>query len=294
MRFVTYEQDGATRHGLLDPSDTSAQTIRVLGDGDLLNLLEGDGLTGAAQRAAGAPAVSLDDVTVVAPMRRPPKLLAVAANYAAHVTNSGGEPVDPTQATPRLFLKPSTSIIAYNDEIELSPVAATTDWEVELGVVIGQRGRNVTEAQALGLVAGYVSANDVSARELDFGFTRREQDIHPFFDWLTGKWFDGFAPMGPWLVSADEVGDPQDLALHLDVNGDVRQSGSTADMLFSVAELISFSSRIMTLEPGDIILTGTPAGAGVETGKVFLEPGDIMTARVGDLGEIRNAIVAPR
>jgi 2-keto-4-pentenoate hydratase/2-oxohepta-3-ene-1,7-dioic acid hydratase in catechol pathway len=293
LRFLTYEHNGDVKHGALDPADTSGQTVRELGTGDLLVVLEREGLTSASARVASAPAIDVDDVRIIPPMRRPPKLLAVAANYGAHVTNSGGEPVDPSQATPRLFLKPSTCIIAYDAPIELSPVVAAMDWEVELGVVIGRRCKNVGEDRALDQVAGYVSANDVSARTLDFGFERREQDVHPFFDWLAGKWFDGFAPLGPWLVSADEAGDPQDLALHLDVNGEIRQQGSTSEMIFSVAELISFASRLMTLEPGDTILTGTPAGAGVETGKVFLELGDIMTARVGALGAIRNTIIPP-
>lgn len=291
MRLLSYVLNGTLRHGAIDPQDLSGECVRDLGAGDLLALFERGGLNDLPRHTRSAPRIDLSTVTVRAPLRRPPKLLAVAANYAAHVTNSGGLPADPTQSIPRLFLKPSTSITGYDSDIQLPKVAAATDWEAELGVVIGRAGKDIPEHEALRLVGGYVSANDVSARKLDFGFTRKESDVHPFFDWLAGKWFDGFAPLGPWIVTADEVDDPQDLDLHLDVNGQIHQQGSTADMLFGVAELVSFASRLFRLEPGDVILTGTPAGAGVETGRVFLEPGDIMTTRVGNLGTLRNRIV---
>jgi len=292
VRFLTYTRDAQVRHGVLDPNDDGL--IAEIGDGDLLVTLEGDGLTAAAEKAQASNArVARPDVQILAPLNRPPKLLAVAANYAEHVTNSGMEPVDPQQATPRLFLKPSTAIIAHDATLELPKFATKVDWEVELAVVIGKRCRNVAEADAMDVVAGYMTANDVSARAFDFGFHRREQDLHPFFDWLAGKWIDGFAPFGPYLVSADEVPDPHDLPLRLEVNGDVRQAGSTDEMIFRIPQLIAFASQLMTLEPGDVIETGTPAGAGVETDAVYLRDGDVMTASVGDLGVITTPVKAP-
>ncbi len=147
-------------------------------------------------------------------------------------------------------------------------------------------------ADALGVVGGYVTSNDVSAGALDLGNDRDRDDPHArFFGWLAGRWLDGFAPMGPWLVSADEVPDPQDLEIILDVNGKRRQHGNTRDMIFSVAELVSFASTLMTLEPGDVIMTGTPAGVGAATGE-YLAAGDEMSVTVGGLGTLTNRMVA--
>lgn len=283
MRFVTYRHDGEIFHGRID--DDGA-TVAELGNGELLNLLERGSLTSPPSPARRLP---LSDVALLAPLLRPPKLVAVAANYAAHVVNSGGTPVDPQRATPRLFLKPSSSIAGYDAALTPPRAATQVDWEVELAVVIGRRCRDVSTAEALGSVAGYMSANDISARSFDFGIERDEHSIHPFFDWLVGKWPDGFAAFGPALVRADAVADPHDLELRLDVNGDVRQLGSTSELIFGVPEIISFASTMMTLEPGDVILTGTTGGAGVETGS-FLAPGDVMTASVGDLGAIRTVV----
>ena len=252
-------------------------------------MLESDGLAAAAK--ADGPIHALSDIEVAAPLLRPPKLLAVAANYGDHVREGGGIPMQADRATPRLFLKPSTAIIGPNDPLVLPTMSQEVDWEVELAVVIGQRCRNVSVDQALSVVAGYLTANDISARSVDFPVERDEKYVAPFFDWLTGKWPDGFAPLGPYVVSADEVPDPHQLELSLEVNGRVRQSGTTADMIFGVAELIAFASSFMTLEPGDIIETGTPSGVGATT-KEFLAPGDQMVARVGDLGEQHTTVQA--
>jgi 2-keto-4-pentenoate hydratase/2-oxohepta-3-ene-1,7-dioic acid hydratase in catechol pathway len=136
-------------------------------------------------------------------------------------------------------------------------------------------------------------ANDVSARSMDYGFARDTKDSAVwFFDWLAGKWLDGFAPLGPYLVTADEVGDPQDLLIELRVNGEVRQHGSTKDMIFTVAELVSFASRLMTLEPSDVLMTGTPSGVGAATGQ-FLAAGDEMTVSIAGLGELTNRVLSP-
>ncbi len=286
MRFVTYERDGSVRHGRIDHT---SGTIEELGDGDLLVLLEGPGL------GADLPAVHttrLDEVTLLAPIPRPPKLLATAANYASHVEGSGGIPVDPTAATPRLFMKPSSAVASHDSDVHIPYFSTFADWEVELAVVIGKRCRNVAKEDALDVVAGYMAANDVSTREYDFGFERNPRDIHGFFDWLEGKWADGFAPFGPWLVSADEVPDPDDLSLQMRVNGELVQDGSTGEMIFKTADLIAFASSFMTLEPGDVIETGTPGGTGVETGR-RLAPGDVMVATVGHLGSVTTRVLAP-
>lgn len=286
MRFVTYRRDGELYHGRLAGDQLESGVIE-LGPGDLLGVLEGEGLAAAGRRSG--PERSAAEITLTAPLLRPPKLLAVAANYADHIKEGGGTPMNPARATPRLFLKPSTAITGPYDPVTLPTISTRNDWEVELAVVIGERCRDVPLDRALDVVAGYLTANDVSARSIEPGFERDEEHAHPFFDWLLGKWPDGFAPLGPYLVTADEVPDPQDLELVLEVDGTVRQQGSTKDMIFGVAELIAFASSVMTLEPGDVIETGTPDGTGAATG-VFLKPGEVMTARVGNLGEQRTPI----
>ncbi len=286
MRLLSYLRDGHRHHGRLTDDGTG---VVELGRGDLVELLETEQVAAAA--GADGPAFGLGEITIGAPLVRPGKILAVAANYASHVKESGGTPLVAERALPRLFLKPRTAILGPYDTLELPTVSEQTDWEVELGVVIGTRCRNVSEGDALSVIAGYVTSNDISARSLTTDKDLDEEHRRPFFDWLMGKWPDGFAPLGPWFVSADEVDDPHDLELHLAVNGEVRQHGSTSELIFGIAELISFASSFMTLEPGDVLQTGTPSGVGATTG-TFLAPGDLMLARVGDLGEQRTPVRA--
>ncbi len=284
MKLVTYSYDGTIHHGQLIEDGT---VIQPLGTGDLadkVHLLD--------QCTAAGPALPLADVELLAPLLRPGKLLAAAANFQDHVTEAGGEPLDRSRLSPRLFLKPPTSIVGPGADIRLPTVSEQVDWEAELGVVIGTTARDVPVDKALDIVAGYLTSNDVSARSMDFGYERDTDDKAVwFFDWLAGKWLDGFAPLGPWLVTADEVPDPQALSITCDVNGVRRQDGSTKDMIFSCAELVSFASSLMTLEPGDVILTGTPAGVGAATGD-YLKAGDEVSVTIGHLGTLTNRMVA--
>jgi len=289
MKLVTYRHDGSVRHGHLVEDGT---VVQPLGEGDLgvlmaqVHLRHDDALT------AAGPALPLADVELLSPLLRPGKLLAAAANYQDHVTEAGGDPLDKSRLSPRLFLKPPTSIVGPDAEIPMPSVSKQVDWEAELGVVIGATARDVPVDRALDIVGGYLTSNDVSARSMDFGYERDTDDKQVwFFDWLAGKWLDGFAPMGPWLVTPDEVPDPQDLEIILDVNGKRRQHGSTKDMIFSVAELVSFASTLMTLEPGDVILTGTPSGVGAATGE-YLSAGDEMSVTIGGLGTLTNRMAA--
>ncbi|TDV57775.1 fumarylacetoacetate hydrolase family protein [Actinophytocola oryzae] len=286
MRLVTYRRAGAVRHGRLTDGDRVAE----LGDGDLVGLLDAVfPLTEAALPAATGEH-ALADVELLAPLLRPGKLLAAAANYQDHVTETGGEPLDKSHISPRLFLKPSSSIVGPDAAIPLPDISKEVDWEAELAVVIGRRARHVSVEDALDVVAGYLSSNDVSARSIDLGYERDTEDKAVwFFDWLAGKWCDGFAPLGPWLVSADEVPDPQALSVDLEVNGESKQHGSTKDMIFTVAELVAHASRVMTLEPGDVIQTGTPSGVGAAGGQ-YLASGDELTVTVGPLGTLRNTV----
>jgi 2-keto-4-pentenoate hydratase/2-oxohepta-3-ene-1,7-dioic acid hydratase in catechol pathway len=287
MRLVSYRRDGAVRHGRLENDDTVVE----LGNGDLGVLVATVFPLTDATAPAGTGTYPLSDVELVAPLSRPGKLLAAAANYQDHVIEGGGPPLDKSTITPRLFLKPPTSIVGPGATVPLPDISSKVDWEAELSVVIGARARNVSVADALDVVTGYMTSNDVSARAVDFGVTTDSANDKAvwFFEWLAGKWCDGFAPIGPWLVTADEVGDPQALPVELRVNDVVRQSGSTRDMIFPVAELVSHASRVMTLEPGDIIMTGTPSGVGDATGD-YLKPGDVMTVTVGPLGTLHNPV----
>jgi 2-keto-4-pentenoate hydratase/2-oxohepta-3-ene-1,7-dioic acid hydratase in catechol pathway len=288
MKLVTFRLDDEIRHGQLIEDGT---VVQPLGHGDLEPLVAALHLRHDAALAASGPALPLADVELLSPLLRPGKLLAAAANYQDHVTETGSEPLDRSRLSPRLFLKPPTSIVGPGAGIPMPSVTRQVDWEAELGVVIGATARDVPVTGVLDIVGGYLTANDVSARSMDFGYERDTDDKQVwFFDWLAGKWLDGFAPMGPWLVTPDEVPDPQDLEIVLDVNGKRRQHGNTKDMIFGVAELVSFASTLMTLEPGDVILTGTPAGVGAATGE-YLNEGDEMSVTIGGLGTLTNRMV---
>ena len=232
------------------------------------------------------------DVRLDAPIRDVPKLLALAGNFRKHVEESGFRAVQSQDIiTPQVFLKPpSTTINAPGGSIALRPRNKFLDWEVELAVIIGRRGRNVSVAGAMSYVFGYSVINDVSERELNgdtLGRTVREFD--PFFDWLLGKWFDGSAPLGPEIVTVDEIGNPHALNLRLSLNGTVMQSGNTAQMIFDIPRTIEYISSVVTLEPGDVIAMGTPEGVGKARG-IRLKPGDMMRAEIDGIGILETSI----
>ncbi|SFA95169.1 2-keto-4-pentenoate hydratase/2-oxohepta-3-ene-1,7-dioic acid hydratase (catechol pathway) [Collimonas sp. OK607] len=209
------------------------------------------------------------------------KLICVGLNYADHAAESGLT----APAEPVLFMKPTSAVIGCNDPVVLPQGSLKSDWEVELGVVIGTTARYVSDGDALKHVAGYCVVNDISERE--YQLERGGQ-------WDKGKGCDTFAPIGPWLVTADEVPDPQNLDLWLEVNGHRFQNGSTRNMLFSVAHLVSYISRFMTLYPGDIISTGTPAGVGLaqKPAPIYLKAGDQMRLGVSGLGVQQQSVHA--
>ena len=209
------------------------------------------------------------------------KFVAIGLNYADHAAEAGM----PIPKEPIVFMKTVDCAVGCNHPVVLPQGSVKTDWEVELGVVIGTRARYVSLADALKHVAGYCTVNDVSERE--YQLERGGQ-------WDKGKGCDTFGPIGPWLVTADEVGDPQNLAMWLDVNGERMQDGSTRTMIFGVAELVSYLSRFMTLEPGDLITTGTPPGVGMgrKPQPQYLNPGDVITLGVEKLGNQQQTVHA--
>lgn len=209
------------------------------------------------------------------------KFIAIGLNYADHAAEAGL----PLPAEPVIFTKAISCIQGPDDDVMLPRGSKKSDWEVELGVVIGTTARHVAQKDALGCVAGYCVVNDVS---------EREYQIERGGTWDKGKGCDTFGPIGPWLVSAEEVGDPQNLAMWLDVNGERQQTGSTRTMIFTVAQLVSYLSRFMTLEPGDLITTGTPPGVGMgkKPAPQFLKPGDVITLGIEKLGDQRQTVFA--
>jgi 2-keto-4-pentenoate hydratase/2-oxohepta-3-ene-1,7-dioic acid hydratase in catechol pathway len=235
----------------------------------------------AARLAAGRGTPAEGPVTLRCPVVRPSKMIAIGLNYMDHIRETGAMP----PATPISFAKyPSSLNDPYGDLVIDPGLTAEPDYEAELAVIIGRTAYGVTERAALDSVFGYAVVNDVSARDLQRAETQFSRS----------KSMDTFCPIGPWITSADEVPDPQALSVESLVNDEIRQQSSTAEMIFPVAELISYLSRTMTLLPGDVILTGTPHGVGMaRKPPVFLTAGDVVTAKVGSLGWIRNTVVRP-
>ena len=279
MKFLRYGAPGAERPGLLD----SSGTLRDLSP----NVVDLAGSSLAPQNLAALAALDIENLPVVTGTPRigpcvgnVGKFLAIGLNYADHAAESGMD----LPAEPIVFAKATSCIVGPDDDIEIPRGSQATDYEVELGIVIGQHAKYVSEDEALAHVAGYCVVNDVSER--DFQIRRSGQ-------WIKGKSADTFGPIGPWLVTPDEVGDPQDLAMYLEVNGERRQDGSTRTMHFGVARIVSHLSQFMTLQPGDVIATGTPPGVGMGMSPpVYLKPGDRIELGVAGLGVQRSRVVA--
>jgi 2-keto-4-pentenoate hydratase/2-oxohepta-3-ene-1,7-dioic acid hydratase in catechol pathway len=224
---------------------------------------------------------ALDRVRLLAPIPRPGKVIGIGLNYSDHARESGV----PIPVKPIVFAKFSSSVIGPYDTIHVIPgVSQKVDYEAELGVVIGKPAYRVSVTEALDYAFGYTVINDVSARDVQLDAEYGRQ-------WVLGKSFDTFCPMGPSIVSSDEISDVQDLALRTTLNGELLQDGNTRDMIFNVATLISYLSQGMTLEPGDVIATGTPKGVGTSrTPPIYLKQGDVIEIEVGNLGKLINSV----
>lgn len=231
-------------------------------------------------------------IQLLPPIARPNKLLLLAGNYAAHIREQGGMEAEKEKTFPYVFMKPaSTTLVGDAAEVTIPEVSPDKiDHEVELAMIIGRLARRVSRCDALDYVAGYTIINDLSDRGFRPNPTRLERPRDKHFDWLHGKWHDGFCPCGPNLTTADEIPDPQQLELRLWVDEEIRQSGSTADQIFSVAEVIEFLSQWVTLEPGDIIATGTPAGVSNATGN-YLRPGQTLRAEIPTIGILSTRLI---
>jgi acylpyruvate hydrolase len=289
MKLVTFEQGGSTRLGALRtfgekqavvdlnrveprlPTDMIAfleagRSARALAETALTNAERGEGMDSAA-------------VTLRAPIPRPGKIICVGLNYRDHAEESKIAIPD----LPTIFSKFANSVLGPNESIVIPRVTDQIDYEGELAFVIGQRARHVAVDEVQEVVAGYMAFNDVSARDFQM---RTSQ-------WTIGKTFDTFAPMGPVLVTADEIPDPHNLDLRVTINGEVMQSSNTRNLIFSIPDLVAYLSRVMTLEPGDVVATGTPAGVGFARNPPrFLQPGDRVEVEIEQLGTLVNPVVA--
>lgn len=234
-----------------------------------------------------------DSVAELLPVPRPPKLFLLAGNYAAHIEEGGGRAAERRDTFPYVFMKPpSTCLTPSGAAVRIPKISPDhVDWELELGVVVGKGGRHISEGEALAHVAGYTVINDISDRRFRPNPGRKERPLDEFFDWLHGKWHDSFCVCGPCVASSDLLPDPESLAMRLEVNGTVRQDASTAQHIFPVAAILAFVSGIVTLEPGDILATGTPAGVGHASG-TYLRPGDRIRASIESIGTLVTPVEA--
>ncbi len=281
MKLVRFGKFGSEKPGIIDGDGCIRDISAHIGDwhGPALGK---EGIEAARRDdLAALPGVS-PDVRLGAPVAGVGNIICIGLNYSDHAAEARME----VPAEPVVFMKSTAAISGPCDDVVLPRNSRHSDWEVELGVVIGDRASYVSEAEALDYVAGYLIVNDLSERVFQMKHCGQ---------WVKGKSCETFAPLGPWLVTRDEVPDPQDLAMTLDVNGHRYQDGSTRTMVFPVPFLVSYLSRFMPLLPGDIISTGTPPGVGfAQDPPVFLRAGDEMVLRIEKLGEQRQSVVAPR
>jgi 2-keto-4-pentenoate hydratase/2-oxohepta-3-ene-1,7-dioic acid hydratase in catechol pathway len=269
MRLVSFQhRDGQPQVGIV----SAGQVLPVAGD--MLAVCA----AGRAEEET-APPIELAEVTLLAPIPRPPKFICVGLNYRDHAAEAQME----IPQVPTIFNKFTNVVIGPGATIVLPKVSAKPDYEAELAFVIGRGGRYIPAAKAMDHVFGYTIVNDVSARDFQMATTQ----------WLMGKTFDTFAPMGPWIVTKDEIADPHSLDISLEIGGEVLQKSNTREMIFRIPQLIEYISQVVTLEPGDVVATGTPAGVGFAWKPPrWLKPGDETIVRIQAIGELRNPVAA--
>jgi 2,4-diketo-3-deoxy-L-fuconate hydrolase len=273
LKLVTYSTGGG-EPGIGYVEDDQ---VTPLGGSSMLEYIEHGR---SAERQPGGEAVALGEVRLHAPISRPEKIVAIGLNYEDHAAETGAE----IPEKPVVFTKYPNTIVGLGEPIRIPPIAEQIDYEAELAVVIGRTARNVPESEALDYVFGYANANDVSARDLQFSEGGQ---------WTRSKSLDTFMPLGPFIVTRDEVPDPQSLSIRAILNGEVVQDGTTSKMIFSVAELVAFLSTGMTLVPGDVIITGTPPGVGMARDpQLWMKPGDEVTIEIEGLGTLTNPVEA--
>ena len=287
MRWLSFYEGDRARPGVLLPGgegvvDLGREMAGIAPSWEKI-LLEGrfEEIDAASRRGSWRlRPIPLDGLRLAPPVGRPSKVIAIGRNYRAHAEEQGKEP----PAAPLLFSKAPSCLLGHGGTIVLPPQEDQTDYEAELAVVIGRRASRLQPDQALDCLAGVTAMNDVSGRRAQFGDKQ----------WFRGKSFDTFGPLGPWVVTLDEIPDLRALAIRCRVNGELRQEASTADMIHAVEDLAVYITAQMTLEPGDVISTGTPSGVGVfRNPPVFLRDGDVVEVEIDGVGTLRNPVAAP-
>lgn len=279
MRFVTFHHNNHTHPGVV--SGDKAVSLSSAGFPSVLAIIEGgpEALKRVKKAMETAPSYPLADVKLLAPIPRPTKIICIGLNYRDHAIESKME----IPKTPTVFSKYPSCAIGKGESIVLPKNSEKPDYEGELALVIGKNGRHVPEERWRDYVFGYMNLNDVSARDFQMATSQ----------WMIGKTFDTFAPMGPYLVTDDEVADPHNLDISLTINGETLQHSNTKELIFRIPDLIAYLSSVFTLEPGDVISTGTPSGVGFSYKPPrWLKPGDTVVVKVEGLGELSNTCVA--
>lgn len=297
MKIATYRHGSRESFGVVvDGGFVDVPRAWPGGPGSVLEALQAGPKVMAAIQEIGQRSecvISKEKAVLLSPIRQPLKVIGLAGNYPEHIRETTRLEVSAERlratTVPRPFLMPGTCIMGHEAVVAWPAYSDEIDYEIELAVIIRTWAKHVSPADALKYVAGFSIANDISARSVTFTDGRAHRPGDEFFDWLCGKWADGFCPIGPHLVTTDEIADVQNLDMVLTVNGEIRQQANTHDMIFGVREIISFLSHVMTLVPGDVILTGTPAGTGAADGR-FLAPGDRVLSRIDGLGELAFAM----
>ena len=283
MRFVTFELNGQAHPGVLS-GNSEVVDLSSEGFTTLLDLIRIGPLayTQAEKLLASPPSGTthaLDQVRLLAPIPKPGKIICVGLNYLDHAKETGAE----IPKVPTIFNKFSTAVIGPGDNVVLPRVSKAPDYEAEFAFVLGSGGRNIAASDWADHIFGYTILNDVTARDYQRATTQ----------WLMGKTFDTFAPIGPWIVTRDEIADPHDLDIQLEIGGEILQDSNTRELIFKIPDLIAFLSSVFTLEPGDIVSTGTPAGVGfARKPPRYLRAGEEMVVRIESIGELRNPVVA--
>ena len=275
MRLVTYDAGSGPRSGIL-----RSERVRGAWEGDLAALLRGPGIAALEGAAGGDDGIALANVRLLPPVLTPSKIVCLGLNYRSHAGEAGMEPPE----TPTFFAKFPNALCADGDEVPLPAYSQRVDYEAEVAFIIGHRCKDAGEDEALDAIAGYTLLNDLSARDYQFKTPQ----------WQPGKVFDGSAPCGPALVTPDEAGPHDAIEIRLALNGTTMQHATTADLIHPIPALVAYLSMLMTLEPGDIVSTGTPAGVGsVRKPRVWLQPGDHVVIESPTLGRLSNRLGKP-
>jgi len=290
LKLAHYSSNGQPSVGIVDGGMIYALPRLALGAETIDEVLSKGKLAAArsaVNAAKGSTGIPVESVKLLSPILNPEKIILMAVNYRSHRRESRTEDAP---KEPYLFTKFRNTLIGPGDAVLIPKVSSKVDWEVELSVIIGKAGKNIMKKDAMNYVAGYAVSNDVSFRDFQFSTQMPDGNTKLGLNWVKGKGMDASFPLGPWLVTSDEIPNPHELQISLAVSGTTRQQSTTGDMVFTIDSIIEYASQGMTLKPGDIISTGTPEGVGAFTGGPYLKDGDILEGTIEKIGTLRNPV----